>query len=193
MIQVPTENDLVDAIADAARAAISDLFQAHSGETFYYCSLITTGEGHPPVLSAWSKEALARAVGNEPDAEAELKWSYADSPFCGYGQAHFDRLRDLFDARPAPDLAEVGLRLSAMEQAISRLDAEGLFGVGSARERLVVNAEVMPPDRTNVERATRLNPPAALIAWLAEAAEPEEQDLGVGAQCEAPPTLNRGK
>jgi len=35
----------------------------------------------------------------------------------------------------------------------------------------VVNVEVMPPDATNVERAIRLNPPAALADWLSEAAE----------------------
>lgn len=176
MNRIPTEDELVDAIADAARAAISDLFQAHSGETFYYCSLITTGEGHPPELSAWSREALAQAALNEPDAEAELKWSYADSPYCGHGQPHLDRLNEVFDARPAPDPAEVDVRLGAMERAMSRLDTEGLFGTGPARDQLVINVEVMPPDYTNVRRAKRLNPAAALLEWLDEAAEPEEQD-----------------
>tara|TARA_R100000988_G_scaffold7577_1_gene4444 strand:- start:373 stop:525 length:153 start_codon:yes stop_codon:yes gene_type:complete len=32
-------------------------------------------------------------------------------------------------------------------------------------------AEVMPPDPTNTERARRLNPPAALTRWLEEVAE----------------------
>jgi hypothetical protein len=36
---------------------------------------------------------------------------------------------------------------------------------------VVVNVEVVPPDRTNTERARRLNPEGALSRWIAEAAE----------------------
>jgi Domain of unknown function (DUF4303) len=68
--------------------------------------------------------------------------------------------------------AEYDLRLAAMEAAMARLDAEGLFGVGADRDEKVMLAEVMPPDYTNTERAHRLNSPAALSTWLAEAAEP---------------------
>lgn len=45
--------------------------------------------------------------------------------------------------------ADYTVRLRAMEEAMARLDAEGLFGFGEARLRIVVNAEVMPPDFTN--------------------------------------------
>jgi uncharacterized protein DUF4303 len=61
--------------------------------------------------------------------------------------------------------------MASLEAAMGRLDREGLFGTGPARAEVVVNVECMPPDRTSTERALRMNPPAALVAWLKEAAE----------------------
>lgn len=57
------ETKLSDAIATAAELAIEKLFAQHPGH-YYYLSLITTGEAHPPVLAAWSEEALEEAVKN---------------------------------------------------------------------------------------------------------------------------------
>lgn len=177
----PSEDDLINAIADATRQAFNDLFREHL-EDFYYCALITTGEAHPPVLSAWSSQALDAAVAGAADPEDArwgLKWSYGQSPYFCYGDTYFGEVRRLFELRPrmSPEMsseerhAEYELRLRAMEVALARLDAEGLFGTGAARLRTVINAEVMPPDFTNTERATRLNPAEALKDWLAEAAE----------------------
>ena len=53
------------------------------------------------------------------------------------------------------------------------LDAEGLFGQGEKRLGIVINAEFMPSDCTNTERALRLNPQKALEEWLEEMAEEE--------------------
>jgi len=183
----PTEDELVAAIESAAEMAIKDLFVRHPGH-YYYLSFITTGEAHPPILAAWSEEALEEAVRNEVDSRRRpdkedarwgLKWSYADSPFCCYGSEHFERVNHLFAMRPGIDSldasaweAEYDLRLRAMETALSRLDLKGTFGVGEERLRMVVNVEVMPPDFTNTERAKRLNPPEAIRTWLEEAAEP---------------------
>ncbi|WP_416638899.1 DUF4303 domain-containing protein [Pseudomonas sp. OHS18] len=61
--------------------------------------------------------------------------------------------------------------LTAYSREAGRLDEHGVFGSGQARERLAINLEVMPPDRTNTERALRLSPPPALTQWLAEPAE----------------------
>src|SRR5690606_28991837 len=110
----------------------------------------------------------------------ELKWSHADSPYYGYGEKYFAEVKRLFQARPTPSFedddawaAEHSLRLAAMESAMAQLDHEGLFGVGRGRLEVVINAEVMPPDYSNVGRARRLNPPEALREWLTEAAEVE--------------------
>ena len=172
----PTETELVQAIADATRAAAEELFALHPGR-YYYFALISTGEALPPFVSAWSEEALA-----ETDDADMIRWSCADSPFCAYGwEEHFGQVQRLFSERPALDFsdqeawkAEYELRFRAMERALQQLDGEGLFGEGQARLGIVVNAEVMPPDFTNTERARRLNPAGALSRWLEEAAEPEE-------------------
>jgi hypothetical protein len=184
-MMAPTESDLADAIYRATAAAAADLFRAHPDHHFYWYSLTTTGAAHAPCPSAWSTQALAEAAHTDDD-RLMLKWSYADSPFFLYGEKHFAIVNRLFEARPPVDSgandawkSEYELRLRAMETAMARLDHEGLFGVGQERSRIVITVEVTPPDYTNTGRAMRLNPPEALIEWLAEAAEPapEPEDL----------------
>lgn len=178
---IPKQSDLTNVITSAARMAFSSLFQQHPGK-YYYCSLITTGEAHSPVVAAWSEEALAAATAEMDDpneAAAELKWSYADSPFYCYGEEFFQRVNELFQERPQLTYVETKeeweseyqLRVDAMEAAMAQLDSEGIFGTGKDRLETVVLVEVMPPDSTNTERAKRLNPPEALTEWLEEAAE----------------------
>lgn len=179
----PSQDDLVAAIAAATRLAVTRLFREHA-ERFYYISLITYGSATPPSLSAWSIEALDRAVLSDPEPEKArfvLKWSYADSPYVNWCDEYFEDVRRLFAMRPEMShlmtrtewQAEYDLRLDAMEMALRRLDEDGLFGTGPSRSEIVVNAEVMPPDYTNTQRARRLNPPEAIATWLAEAAEEE--------------------
>jgi hypothetical protein len=175
---VPSEDELTGAIEVAARAALTDLFAAHP-ENFYYVSLITTGEAHPPVLSAWSTEALEAAAITTGRLSADLKWSYADSPYFGFGEQHFNEVKSLFSRRPQMNFAvgraiwetEYDARLRCIERSLRQLDSQGLFGVGERRLGVVINAEVMPPDASNTERAIRLNPRGSLAEWLEEAAE----------------------
>lgn len=175
------QEELAELIAEAARQAFSDLFARHPGH-YYYCALVTTGEAHAPVVSAWSYEALDAALAGETnpeEARLALKWSYADSPYHGFGNEYFATVNALFSARPrltselssAEWAAEYQLRLDAMEAAMARIDTEGLFGVGGRRLEMVAIVEVAPPDHTNTERAVRLNPPEALKTWLKEAGE----------------------
>lgn len=176
-MSIPKEIDIELEIKKATRKAALELFSIFPGH-FYYFSLITTGEGHPPFISAWSTEALDEVAENEQDKQ-ELKWSYADSPYCCFGEREFSKVESLFSLRP--DIGkiesesdrnnELVIRYSAMENALRSLDNEGIFGVGSEREGIVINVEVMPPDHTNTERAKRLNPMSALTTWLNEAAE----------------------
>lgn len=157
---------LTTAIADAARQAFSELFDTvAAGEHFYYCALVTTEEGFAPVVSAWSREAFERE-----ELDEIAKWSYADSPYCTFGyDEYFGEVERLFEARPTMDDLddeewddELDLRLEAMTEALAILDREGLFARNQPRHEVVVNAELMPPDASNAERALRLNVSATI-------------------------------
>lgn len=173
-------------IAAAARKSFRALFE--NGEHYYYCTLNTTGEGHAPSISAWSWEALemeSTRQGDESDTPgstiAELiKWSYADSPYCCFGDENFDHVKQRFAERPfIADLEndegnrEFDLRLKAMELAMKMLDDEGVFAMNQLRESVCVLVEVMPPDEVNTKIALRLNRAKSPVmqAWLTEAAE----------------------
>jgi hypothetical protein len=168
---VPSKEQLEDAIYSATKEVFSALLNEHP-EHYYYCTLITTGEAHSPIFSAWSLEAFEKV-------DPALKWSYADSPYCCYKEEVFNNVNSLFALRPQLTseiseidwLEEYSIRLDAMESAMKRLDKEGLFCNGMERNKIVINVEVMPPDHTNTERAKRLNPVSALSEWLDEAAE----------------------
>lgn len=180
---IPTAAELIAAITAATRLAVKDLFAAYPNHHFYYCSLITTEEAHAPIFTAWSYEALeeeAKKAGGS-DAEYYLKWSYADSPFCIWGEGHYEEVRRLFELRPnihedppGGYESEYCVRVSAMAAAMAQLDAEGLFGMGEERMRIVIGAEVMPPDLSYVVIVRQLNPPRAIETWLREAAETGE-------------------
>ncbi|SDT00503.1 DUF4303 domain-containing protein [Actinoplanes derwentensis] len=161
VFRVPAEAvfSLEDAVREATRRAVTELFASYPDHRFYYLTLTTPGEVLTPYLSASSYET---------STDEELKWSYADSAFMFFGERHFAELRPLFEAGGDPEA-----RLAAIERAVRTLDEEGLFSAAPlAREDMIVTVEVMPPDHTNTARTIRLNPPGpALTAWLTEAAE----------------------
>ncbi|KAB7764642.1 DUF4303 domain-containing protein [Xanthomonas maliensis] len=177
---------LVDQIYKCAKSAFLGLFNEKKDESFYYCVLVTTEEGHPPFISAWSKQVLQR----EKDKGVEavdyfdfVKWSYADSPYVDYSGQDFFELQSIFNARPSIDqlsrdawLLELDVRVSSMEKVMAKLDAEGIFELNQPRSNVLINVELTPPSYSNTERALRLNNAdnEALIAWLDEAAEKQE-------------------
>lgn len=178
-MKLEIDDFLVEIIQDATYKAIKKLFQDHK-EKFYYCSLITTGEGLCPIISAWSEEALERTAKEEQDVEKAkyyLKWSYAETPYYAYGEEYFEDVNRVFLERMRKLTTEkerdreIQLRINSMEKVMYNLDMDGIFGQGKERLGIVINAEVMPPDFTNTERALRLNPREALNEWLEEIAE----------------------
>lgn len=133
-----------------------------------------------PIITAWSEEALERMAQGKADIEEEkyyLKWSYDESPYFAYGEEYFENVKKTFTERERKINTEkekdeeIELRINSMEKVMHNLDEEGLFGTGKQRLKIVINAEVMPPDFTNTERALRLNPKEALSEWLVEMAE----------------------
>ena len=92
--------------------------------------------------------------------------------------APYEHLMKLSEKRPvlttmsAEDRErELELRIDSMEKAMATLDQEGLFGSGSRRLSIVINAEVMLADYENTKRGLRLNLEAALNEWLEAIAE----------------------
>lgn len=137
---------LANKIACAARKTFLKLFK--NGERYYYCTLYTTGEGHTPSISAWSRVALEREATNQaidsnisqPEMAALIKWSYADSPYCDFGEENFSNVRQCFNERPSIyDLTvkewqqELTIRQKAMELAMKNLDEEGLFALNQTK------------------------------------------------------------
>ena len=171
---------LIAAITKAARMAFQKLFS--NGEHFYYCALLTTGEGFAPVISAWSWEALGRVIQSNSETYAQsIKWSYADSPYYAFGyDEYFSDVKHLFEHRANIDSLndedwgkELDVRLTAMVKAMSILDKEGLFAQNQSRKSILINVELMPPDASNVQRALELNNSEDIEEYLQEAAECE--------------------
>ena len=91
-MELEIDEMLVELIQNATQKALDKLFEEHK-EKFYYCSLITTGEGLCPIISAWSYEALERVANEEEDVEEAkfyLKWSYDETPYFAYGEEYFE-------------------------------------------------------------------------------------------------------
>ncbi|MDR2920352.1 MAG: DUF4303 domain-containing protein [Tannerella sp.] len=169
---------LTDEIVKAARKSFLELFE--NGEEYYYCSLVTIPEGFCPIVSAWSWEALKREAKRQGCQEANIKWSYADSPYCIFGEENFKDVTKLFFERPTMQELddddwdkEFNLRLQSMELAMKKLDEEGLFEKNQSRDSVCVLVEIMTPDEINTKIALRLNDPEskAMKSWLSEAAE----------------------
>lgn len=161
---------------NTVKMILKDLFR--NQEHYYYVTLITDGGGHTPCISAWSYESLYQ---HNVDEREEIKWSYADSPYCCWKQEQFEKVeklllsrKNIWDLDSEEFETEYHLRLEAMEMAMKRLDQEGLFCINQKRSDIVVLVEVMPPDYTNTERAYRMNHTDSKIfmEWLEEAAEP---------------------
>lgn len=171
---------LYEKLIKAVKAAFTELFEKHN-EEFYYCTLITDGEGSCPFISAWSREAFNKYIKDEEiskDEELDYKWSYADSPYCTYGWEYFKDVEEyIIDNKPSYncDIDDWNLWtnsvIDTMEKVLVDLDNQGLFGTGEVRKSIVINAEIMPPDYTNTLRALRLNDEANIKDWLEEIAE----------------------
>ena len=168
----------VQEIVSAAGKAFTELFA--NNEKFYYCTLLTTGEGLAPLISAWSEEALERESSLYKDIENYseiIKWSYADSPYFAYKYENFEHI---FSSRPLMYTLnaeewedEISFRLKIMETAMKRLDEDGIFSAGQNRENICLEAGTMPPDKRTTEITRRLNNPDSSIMkqYMAEAAE----------------------
>ncbi|MCL2378421.1 MAG: DUF4303 domain-containing protein [Defluviitaleaceae bacterium] len=180
---IPSIDELKNAIKDAMRNAVKDLFEIN--EDFYYLVLATTGEARHPYLCACSYEGLEQTVKKyvddygydyTPQLKADLKWSSADSPYAYFRWDEYFKGKDvetLFYKRPHIDdltmdewLEEYELRISAMVAALKELDEEDVFQRKGIRKHMLIN---VAPNHLNIdETAFLLNNPEALKQALAD-------------------------
>ena len=169
---------IVREIVFAVRKAFTGLFD--NNEKFYYCTLLTTGEGLPPLISAWSEEALERESSlhkDEPEYREMIRWSYADSPYFAYGYEDFKHIfssRTLISALNDEEWEnEILFRLKTMEEAMKQLDKEGIFSINQSRDNVCIEVGTMPPDKRTTEMTMCLNNPDSVIMkeYMAEVAE----------------------
>ncbi len=172
---------MVDILQMAVQNAITSLRTVHNEEFYYYAFIFDAGLH--PYISAWSYEAYEKSIiENQINEEDNVwwKWNYADSPYVVYGYDEFFHEASKFLDERANKMskdelydAEWNVRISAMEEALKRLDEKGFFGVGDSREHVIINVEVAPPDYNEYERAMRLNPQSSLLFEYLENCERE--------------------
>ena len=172
------DKDVVKSLVIASENSFKLLFK-NNYEEFYYCSLIMS-ENATPYITAWSEEALKRLLLKKTIDEKDYlvkrrlyRWSYADSPYCAYGfNDFFQNVDKLFIERFNHCLSnddyerECQLWVNSMEEAMRILDYNGMFGTGTIRKKILINAEIMPPVKSNIDRAKRLNPKETFDEWL---------------------------
>lgn len=175
-MKITFEKHLVELILSSIIDSVEDLFK--TGESFYYFSLITTGEGHPPILSAWSKEALHRSAAesnNYKQTEYDFKWSPSDSPYYAMYPQYWKEVNDYVNKKLKPNgylrEGQWNELMNSMVEALSRADEKKIFDGKLNRNEIFINAEVIPPDEGNDKRAKMLNPPSVFNWWTKEMKE----------------------
>jgi len=118
---------------------------------------------------------LDREIPKHPKEEIWLyKWNFADSPYYPFGEEYFKPVQTLLDTYPSilnmEDEDEIErefeLRVSAMVQAMQKLDQEGIFSINQPREQVYINVECIPNDNSDVDRALLLNEAKNIQEWL---------------------------
>lgn len=187
-VHLPIE-DLVTRLVAATRAAFTQVRESHPDESFYCYALYTDAFAAYILPTCGSEEGVrqvarrhAGAYGRGEAEQAEdLRWSPPDWPLHMLGEEHFAGVLELLESRGDPWQrdddgldAEVDARFEACFRALALLDAEGFFGGGAERDRVIVTVlQGDQSDRSRLENARRLNPPAALAGLERDLDVPE--------------------
>lgn len=183
------DESLVTIFETAAEKAFTELIKKHGEEHFYYFAMMLD-QCPWPYISAKSYEVLETYFQEhelDEDEQRWYKWSGAESPYEAYGwDEYFARYVDVLcereqAARQCKNVheaycREIQLRIDSAEEAMRRLDAKGIFGKGSAREKVVVTVERLPSEKANYDRAVRLNQTGLIQAFLEENADLLEEE-----------------
>ena len=146
-----------------------------SGEFGYMAATASTYEGLEDVANQYKQMEFYRH--RELDQlKHQLKWSPVDSPLhTGYGgiikplQPFMDQISQELEDVPVVDndwskfdqyVTQVE---SAVENALRRIDADGIFGIGNERKSIIVNLLMGDQDdQSRIKFAKRVNPPESV-------------------------------
>ena len=177
---------LRDSFYEEVKAAWYVLKAQYQSDDFYAFGLFTTELASYLTLTASTEQglmqsALEYAAHSSMTVEARLvslRWTPADSPLHSDAENLLGRSQAIRDAGPEPydctdEESEVSIRtvFGAFADAVVRLDEEGVFGKGEARERLIVG--IWWGDQGDEERlalATPMNSQVALDRFKKEMA-----------------------
>lgn len=181
--------DLVTRLADAARAAFTRARELHPDESFYCYALYTDAFAAYILPTCCSEEGLREVAsryveefgGTVAEQAEQLRWNPPDWPYHMLGEEHFADVLGLLQSRGDPWQRdddgldeEIDARFEACFRALTLLDDEGFFGQGADRDRVIVTVlQGDQSDRSRLENARRLNPPAAIARLERELDVPE--------------------
>ena len=126
---------------------------------------------------------MDREIPKHPKEEIWLyKWNFADSPYYAFGEEYFKPVQSLLNTYPSifdmededEIVREFELRVSAMVQAMQKMDQEGIFSINQPREQVYINVECIPNDNSDVDRALLLNEAKNIQEWLKDNPKVEE-------------------
>ena len=171
---------IYNTLMTAAKKGFTSLFSQHH-EHFYYCALIMM-EIATPCIGAISEESLEQVLNDNysdrkdrNEIRTAIKWSYADSPYIGFGFEEYfqevDKLfnNDIWSEKLACEEYEQRVNdwISIMVDVMRELDKKGVFSSNVDRSNLFINAELQPPDSsTNLDNARALNDDAIFSKWF---------------------------
>jgi hypothetical protein len=152
-------NEFYELLLDATRKAFRAILDAHPDETFYTFALYYSDDALVVIPSCNSEEGHLRYEELTPvDRDEQTldwfysRWSFWDWAYCssrdddnfGPVTARLNAyLKPFIDAVTDEGMMDYMIGLGTIEKACARvmqaLDREGLFGVGQAREKVVLN------------------------------------------------------
>jgi hypothetical protein len=182
--------DLRDILAASCLRAWEGWTKKYPKERFYAFALYTTMDGEYFVPSICGEDGLTKVArqyvkrksfASLDDAQADLRWSFADSPYHDQGERYNKGVDEALDLAPIPyEKSEraadkvIKARLDAAVAALQSLDKRHVFGKGAQRAKLVLLIEAGDRDQEwALKLAKRLNP-ADVYSKYAKLFEPQK-------------------
>ncbi|MBI1258331.1 MAG: DUF4303 domain-containing protein [Chloroflexi bacterium] len=175
-------------LLEASRTAFIDVQQKHPDEHFYAFSLIHEPLWEGIYLASNTEEALLRCAeryqqmpyhAHKSLAELvmQLRWPSGDWEYIEPTHPAFKAvddwllmhiLREWIDEFNDEEIwdARYDEVIEICRSVLRQLDSEGIFGVGDAREQVTIHIMMGDQDRSWLEYARQLNPPAAFQRWI---------------------------